>query len=298
MFNPFKLLNWRKTILQQNNSDELKFYLRRIQLENQILNCTDSGITQKKYCDHQVIVSLTTYGRRINDVCFTIESLMQQTFKPNKILLSIDYSLIDAGLPETLRKQIERGLTILPTKDIRSYKKLIPALKTYPDEAIITVDDDVIYDFDLLERLIKSHIAAPQSIYAGRIHSMTFDDSGKLNPYDKWDWSTATNPQRNFITGVGGVIYPPHSLHPEVLNENVFTNICPTADDVWFTAMAKLNGTEIRKIQTRNIMGVDFVSNYEMEKEGLNKINTGKNGKNDGQIAAVFSKYGIYNLIK
>lgn len=288
----------KKATNQVNYNDELKFYLRRIQMEEKILNCTNVGITSQKYCEHEIIVSLTTYGRRFDDVCFTIESLMQQTLKPNRIVLWIDALTMQQLIPESLRTQCGRGLEIFETEDIRSYKKLIPSLNAFPEAAIITVDDDVIYDFDLIERLVRAHIKNPYNIYAGRVHSMTFDERGKLDPYDRWNWSVATSPKRNFITGVGGVLYPPHSLNSEVMNVKVFSEICPTADDVWFTAMAKLNGTEIHKIITRNIKGVDFVSNYEMENDGLNKINTGSNGRNDIQISAVFSKYGIYNLIK
>ena len=42
-------------------------------------------------------------------------------------------------------------------EDIRSYKKLIPALKNFPTDVIITADDDVIYPEDWAERLLKSY---------------------------------------------------------------------------------------------------------------------------------------------
>jgi len=46
-----------------------------------------------------------------------------------------------------------------------------------------------------------------------------------------------------------------------VLNREVFTSICPTADDVWFNAMAIKKGTPIRKVVTRNTAGNDYLSN-------------------------------------
>lgn len=276
----------------------IKFYIHRLNIEDKILNCKDSGITDTRYSSNNIIVSLTTYGKRINDVCFTIESLMQQTMKANKIILWLDESFEHKMLPTSLIRQVERGLEIKYTKDIKSYKKLIPALKIFPDDVIITVDDDVIYDFDFLEKFIRAHLTDPKSIYAGRIHSMTFDDKGNLKPYLEWDWYTASEPSKHLITGVGGVLYPPHSLYEEVDNEEIFMSLSPSADDVWFTAMAKLKGTDIKKVETRNFKGEDYVSNDAVQDIGLFNVNVGNNGHNDKQIKAVFSKYNVYRLIQ
>lgn len=285
-------------VATNKNVLDLKFLIRRTQLEDKILNCREKGVTDKLYCDHEIIISLTTYGRRLFDVCLTIESLMQQTFKANRIVLWIDEKSMESPLPESLIRQTARGLTIMPTKDLRSYKKLIPALAAFPEAAIITADDDLIYDFDIIERIIKAHLEDPRSIQSCRIHSMTFDNNLQLNPYEKWAWCTATTYARHFITGSGGTLYPPHSLADDVSDETVFTTICPTANDVWFTAMAKLKGTPIKKVPTRSPFGEDYICNDDVQDIGLSNINVGDNGRNDEQIKAVFSKYNIYDLIK
>ena len=49
---------------------------------------------------------------------------------------------------------------------------------------------------------------------------------------------------RNFLTGVGGVLYPPHSLPKEIFNSKVFMDIAETVDDVWLRLMAVLGGTK------------------------------------------------------
>lgn len=280
--------------------DDQVFLSRRIVLEDEILHSNERGVSDEKYCDTEIIVSLTTYGRRVDDVCFTIESLMQQTRKANKIVLWLDECSRKKMLPRTLQLQQRRGLEVRYTKDLRSYKKLIPALKAFPDAAIITVDDDVIYEFDILDRIISSYISDRQSIHACRTHVMKFDKSDKLMSYNDWQMQAYDEhlPKRNFITGVGGVLYPPHSLSPQVLDEDIFTAICPTADDVWFTSMALLNGTTVRKVATRSAIGEDYCLNRSVQDMGLFRVNTGKNGHNDNQISAVFNKYGIYQLIK
>lgn len=280
---------------------DMRFYLRRIELERSILHSSESGISKEMYCDHEIIVSLTSYGRRLQDVCFTIESLMQQVLKANKIILWLDEDERDQELPNALKSQIKRGLEIQYFKDdIRSYKKLIPALINYPDAAIITVDDDIIYDFDILDRIISSYLKYPDCIHACRIHTMTFDDNDNIKPYKEWMWynENKNNPSRHFLTGVGGVLYPPHSLHEEVCDIQTFAKICPTADDVWFTAMALLNQTEIKKVPTRNKFGNDFIENPNFQDMGLCNINVGGERRNDIQIRNVFEKYDINSFLK
>lgn len=277
---------------------DIRFYLRRLQLEPEILHSTRQGVTSNKYGDSEIIVSLTTYGRRLRDVCYTIESLMQQTCLANRIVLWLDPITMSQKLPVALKRQKDRGLEIFETPDIRSYKKLIPALEAFPDASIITVDDDLIYDFDLIERLIIAHLSSPNAIHACRVHSMKFNNKGELLPYSRWDWCRESTEKKHFITTGGGTIFPPHSLGKVVLDYSVFQEICPTADDVWFTAMAKLNDTPIMKVETRDQNGEDYIYNPTVQDMGLCNINTGKNGKNDEQIKAVFTKYGIYDLIR
>lgn len=279
---------------------KLVFENRRACFEDKILNSTKKGITDEKYCQYDIIVSLTTYGRRLQDVCFTIESIMQQTMLPNKIILNIDKSISIHDIPHALRMQQKRGLEIAFVEDIRSYTKLIPTLSKYPEAIIITIDDDVLYNFDIVERLFQSYVKYPDKISALRVHTIKFDKDKKPRKYMEWDMCKAdsSNPMHLFLTGVGGVLYPPHSLYGDVLDKDVFMSICPTADDVWFHAMAVKNGTGIVKVPTRSELGQDYITNDDVQDMGLFHVNTGGAGRNDLQIKAVYEKYGIYELLK
>ncbi len=280
-----------------NNTANL-YESRRFQLIEHILHDSESGVTSQRYTNHDIIVSLTTYGKRLNDVAFTIESIMQQTMKPNKIILWLEDGLKDQHLPHALKKQMSRGLEMGYCKDIRSYKKLIPTLKRYPEAAIITIDDDALYDYDLLEHLIYAYINQPQYIHAGRVHRIRIEN-GIVLPYNKWKKKIGElGPHRlNFAVGVGGILYPPGALDNEVYNEDVFTDICKYADDIWFYAMAVKKGTLVNKIFTRNSHGDDYISNVKVQDIGLMKINTKGQRLNDAQFHDVFSKYGLFDNI-
>lgn len=291
-----KLIGFERLLLEVNN---LKFENRKNQLLEHILHDQSSGVTSCKYGDSDIIVSLTTYNKRIYDVTFTIESIMQQSAKANRIVLWLDYSFEGKELPQSLKNQQNRGLEVMYCKDIRSYKKLIPSLQNFPDSAIITVDDDLLYEYDLIEHLINGYQTYPQYIQSCRGHEMIFDSCNHILPYMKWHQHVKKlGVNKNyFFTSGGGTLFPPHIFDEEIYNEEVFTEICKYADDVWFNAMAIKNMVKTNKVYTRDLGGDDFYVNEAMQDLSLKEINTKGEMLNDAQIKQVFAKYNIIDLL-
>lgn len=279
-------------------TEHAEYNQRKLLLQWSIVNCHEPGVSKERYCDHEIIVSLTTYGKRLHDVALTIESLMLQTLKPNRIVLWLDHSFEEKRLPHALRLQQERGLEIRFCTDVRAYKKLYPALCAFPEATIITADD-ILYEYDMVEQLVNAYLSDPQYIYAHRCHRILLGSDGKPIPYNKWAWerSFATEQQashRLFATGCGGVLYPPKSLAKEALNEALFKEICPYADDVWWKAMALLNDTRIKMVYSHDAHGNDFLINDAIQDVGLRTINVDGEALNDKQIADVFSHFNLY----
>lgn len=292
-----------KNILFQNR-ERLLFDIKSEQLTHHAMYDNKMGVCSDFLCDEEVVVSLTTYGKRLQEVYLPIESIMQGTVKPNRIILWLEDSLQDIVLPVFLQNQIKRGLQIEYCKDLRSYKKLIPTLKKYPDATILTIDDDAIYAPEMLERMLQIYKEFPKNIIANRVHTMTFTKDGSLNSYLDWKrdvWEKQPSPL-NFLTGVGGVLYPAHCFDKEVLNETVFMDICRFADDVWFYSMALKNGYIVKKAETKTSRGEVFLDMQDPMEVGLCAKNASSNPdvecRNDIQIKAVFEKYGIYQLLK
>ena len=283
--------------------EDIKAQIRIQYLTDKALNSTESGISSQSLCEHEVIVSLTSYSARIHDVYLPIESIMQGSVKPNRIVLWLSKDEFqDDSLPAFLGNQRKRGLEVRYCNDIRSYKKLIPSLNAFPDSAIITVDDDIVYDFDLVEKLIESYMKDINSIHANRLCKISFDKYGNLLSYLDWD-SSEVEPYSEdrfyFLTGGGGTLYPPHAFTKEVFDEDTFMKICPTGDDIWFNAMARLANTKIRKAYTRHPNGEDYLSLEHLQSSGLCKTNNAPdNCANDIQIKAVFTKYSLYDKLK
>jgi len=277
--------------------EKIIYSLRAERLHAKILDCKEMGVSSQKYGESELLVSLTTYGKRFYSVATTIESIMQGTIKPNRIVLWLDHSFENKAIPVALQKQVERGLEICFCKDIKSYQKLIPSLKKYPEATIITIDDDAIYDYDLVERLLYSHSIFPNMIIANRVHQIKLDRNKKPLSYNKWRWRKTLDDASplNFMTGVGGVLYPLHCLDDEIFNESVFVDICKYNDDIWFYAMALKKGTIVKKSISHSQYGEDFVLNEDVQDISLNKQNlNSQNCRNDIQFKAVFDKYNLY----
>lgn len=185
----------------------------RYDLNSKAVHCSRSGISNSKLCDKEVIVSLTSYGERIYDVCLAIESIMQGTMLPNRIVLWLSEAEFKGKtLPITLQNQERRGLEIRYTADIKSYKKLIPSLKEFPESVIITIDDDAMYNYDFVENLVNSYRSNPMVIHANRISQISYLEDGSIESYLKWKSVIGNNIKDSLsylFTGVGGVLYPP-----------------------------------------------------------------------------------------
>lgn len=200
----------------------------------------------------QVVVSMTSFPAAIPYAAPAVQSILNGSVLPDKVVLYLTFAQFgEKGLPQELLKLAESNPVFEIRnydRDIRSYRKLIPALKDFPDAVIVTVDDDVAYHKHMLRDLLRLHSQIPGAVLAHRAKLMK---PGR--PYRQWSkyrWYDFLLKKmhvgfRNIQTGVGGVLYPPHSLKPEMLDEKLFTQIAPTTDDIWFWAAAVANGTPI-----------------------------------------------------
>ena len=268
---------------------------RKVEMQKYALHSKESGISDNAYFDNQqVIVSLTTFGKRLYEVYLAIESIMQQTVKPNRIVLWLAEDLIKKEIPQILKRQEKRGLEIRYCKDIKSYKKLIPSLRDFPNDYIITIDDDVIYEYDMIENLLASYKGAPGFVYANRVRRMSMEN-GVIGNYRTWKIleQMMDDSPLNIPTGVGGVLYPPHCFVEEVFNESVFMDICGQADDIWFKAMCLLKGTQSRLALIHHPV---YYENESVQDVALYNTNVGS-ANNDKQLSLVFKKYNILSLL-
>ncbi len=228
-------------------------HINKEKIACEIENFNGYGLNETEDREKKVIVSLTSYPDRMYDIHYALYSLLNQNFKPDKIILWLakeQFPNLEKAIPSKVLDLCKYGLTISWCDDIKSYKKLIPVLPEYPEDIIVTADDDVYYAKDWLKKLYDSYLESDgKTIIAHRCHKVGYDN--ELLPYEKWEKCINNDnaDYNNFFTGVGGVLYPPHVLHNDVQNRDLYMKLTPNADDIWFWTMALLNNTKIKTVK-------------------------------------------------
>ncbi len=205
--------------------------------------------------DPRVIVSLTSFPAAIHLVPEVIKSILEGTVLPDKIVLYLASPQFPANeIPAEIEALKENPIFEVRwcERDIRSYKKLLPALHDFPDDIIITIDDDLWFKKRLVEMLLKRHKKYPNAIVGHRVRRIVFDREGNVATYLKWKRykpkryliRTLKPLYRNLTTGGAGTLYPPRCLDPKMLDPDLFMAMAPTTDDIWFWAAGVSAGTK------------------------------------------------------
>lgn len=164
----------------------------------------------------------------------------------------------ERNLPPELLNLLSERFEIRWTKNIRSYKKLIPALKDFPDDIIITFDDDLFFHPELIERLLVGYKKYPDMIHAHRVRHITFDESGKFVKGSGILYDRPTYLHK--LSCGAGCLFPPKSLHEEIFREDKFMTLAPTNDDLWFWLMGVLNGRRMNAVEN-NLPNLNSIPN-------------------------------------
>ena len=200
------------------------------------------GLLSQDLFSESIVISLTSYGSRVAETLpLVLYTLLTQTIKPGKIVVYLDQiNWSDEKLPDILHHLQKVGVDIRYCEDIRSYKKIIPALRDFPNNPIVTVDDDIYYDAHMLEWLLDAYQGLPRKSVVGLWACIVAKENGEYLPYNTWvDCKYKTNDSEFALYTGYGTFYPPHIFDDEVSNSDVFMKLCPTADDIWMWVMEK-----------------------------------------------------------
>lgn len=247
-----------------------------------------------------VTVSLTSHGKRVVDFApFAIYSIFHQTVLPNRIVLNINREKWnDDNLPDLIKKLQIAGLEVNLCEDVGPHTKLLPALEKYPEDLIITVDDDVYYDKELVEELLHGYDESEKNAVVTRWAMVIAFEDGKMLPYSKWQEVTGKEHGNVLYSplGVAGVLYPSHVFTDEVFNKEVYRNLCKGADDIWFSIQEYINKIPVYYVTNnhwRTNGDVDHYAEYvEHGSDALHFQNV-NNGQNDVQIKNLIEYYHI-----
>lgn len=234
------------------------------------MSVENPGINQCKR-EIPIVVSLTSDYEKFKDIPFTLNSLLNQELKPDRIILWLDkekYNLID--LPYDITKYIKNGLEIRFVRDLGVYTKFIYAFKEFSESIIVTAEADIYYPADWLKKLYLSYISNQQDIHVHQACKVN------LNlPCDKWEKNINDESAGfdNIMVIKGGVLFPPLCYSKEILREDIFLKEAKESDNIWLWIMALVNGKKIRLVKNhiKNFYYIDIVKNiFNLKKKKTN----------------------------
>ena len=150
-------------------SGKLKRYIngdKLVELHNMRIN----ELTGKNYKNSfnfynnvkkKVIVTMTSWIKRIGNVKPVVESIMVNTVKPDKLYLNLSLTeFYGKELPKDLVDYFNSDERLIINwvdgENTKSMKKVFPILEYLDDDdIIITADDDILFPYDLIESRLK-----------------------------------------------------------------------------------------------------------------------------------------------
>ncbi len=287
---------WRKK--HECSRLEREDYAKKKQVRKEILALPDNLLANAKN-KKEVVVSLTSYGKRVTDsLPYALYSLLTQTLLPEKIVVYLnEKEWSDDNLPAILQQLQSKGVAFRYVEDLKSYKKLIPALEEFPDSPIITVDDDFYYNEHVVEWLMEAYEQSDKRTVIGSWGCIPVIRNGKYAPYTIWQDCKYGNQHTEYSLFAGnGTVYPPRIFDEEMCNKEVFMKQCPTADDIWFWVQEKRLGIETQLITNAGYglhVPVNRIFTYNPNQPGTLFYINGVQGKNDEQLKALLSYYRL-----
>lgn len=222
----------------------------------------------------ELAVSFTSYPARIGYAADIVNQMHSQTMKPDSVFLTLcreEFPGGEASLPEELRTQINGGLVSIIWCDtnIKAHKKYLYTFRQLDGSVIVTVDDDIKFKPDILEKLWYSYLRYPEAVSAIRTHYMTVSTDGRIMPYEKWVKDTGMlmhKPSHRLLaTGGAGALYPPSVLrNNEMLQESLMMELAPLADDLYLKAMELTEGVPV--VRASSASGLKYLGDTQNDK--------------------------------
>ena len=123
-----------------------------------------------------IYVSLSTIPKRIKNINRSVDSLLKQTKKPDKIFINIPYKynrfdeiISDNQIPKFSNDIVE----VTRCEDCGPGTKLLGSLKKLKkDSLLILADDDHVYEDYMIEKFYYFYSKAPNNAYSFYVHPL------------------------------------------------------------------------------------------------------------------------------
>lgn len=202
-----------------------------------------------------VTASMTSFPARIDYVHLALKTILLQSYRPDRVILWLaEEQFPEKNLPSSLTDLKQYGLEIIWCDDLYGHKKYYYCVKNQkPNEVVITFDDDILYPYDCIRRLVETHKRYPECLVCERAQSIDYEKDGSLKNPGRWKTisnngvkmpSYSLNPSPG-----GGCLIPYKGFYHDALDKKKIRDLAFKNDDLWYMFMAAEQGTKTIKTQ-------------------------------------------------
>ena len=197
----------------------------------------------KLYNGEPYVVSITSFGKRLDSIGLAIFTLFKQEYKNFHIMLTISNSSVECisyELKLMLLENLVELNVIDDDKDLGPHTKYYYAMQKYGNLPIMTFDDDRCYAPWMVGNLVNKYESLKyKSVISNCAIEMQRTKTGDLLPYPDWCAHRLAPGKRSFIAmaeGFAGVLYPPNCF-ADLSTQLTEMMKCKFDDDLWLKVL-------------------------------------------------------------
>lgn len=127
-------------------------------------------VIKKAMPKERIIVTMTSWEKRLPNLPFVLGDMLKQTRKPEIINVNLsleEFPEKEMGFPKEVSEFLAKNKSIqinwVESPNRKQWKKIIPTFMKYPKDLIVCIDDDRRYPEDFLEILYTAHLKYPNN---------------------------------------------------------------------------------------------------------------------------------------
>lgn len=225
---------------------------------------------KEKTREHKIIVSLTSFPKRINYVWLPIRSILENSCSPDNVILWLSEEQFPKGLkslPKNLRRLTKAGLEIrFVSGDIKSHKKYYYAYKEYYNDLVLLIDDDLIYPSYFISNLYNKWKISNHPCVIFNYAQKIYDEFGNFIEPANWiDIFTEDEDSKKLMAGSGGgLLLCPNTLSKLITNKELFLKLTPYSDDYWIDTNIRYAGLKMYKTCGGKLLQLFIINNFRL----------------------------------
>ena len=246
------------------------------------------------------IISMTTLPCRRERLSENLPSITGQSYNFDKLVINIDDNLTEEDYLwyDSLKKIDSRIEINKADYKWRSCNKLLPTLQKYPNDIIITVDDDIYYPVDSIKYLVEESEKNPDCVIAHEVNPIIVEN-GKFKGYvNGIDVKLGHKEFGKYLSNC--CLFPPHIFNNTDLFNYDKMMECTEGnhDELWFWINSTINGVPVINLDYVLTFEYDVKSRWTNGEYRLHDINISQE-KTDWYNKKVEEMYGkkLYKVL-